>query len=146
MGFLANKQMKEIKDAVGLFMVGNQGKILGVSRKNNPDDMGFPGGKREDDETLEEALIREVEEETKIIVVEPRLFYKVFDGEYNFHVFIAKIDYIPGDLLFEDQNETGVVKWVTFDELKNGTFGSFHVEFEKYVNAVQAELKNYSFI
>ena len=39
-------------------------KILSVSRKDNHNDFGLFGGKLENDETQEEALIREAYEET----------------------------------------------------------------------------------
>jgi 8-oxo-dGTP diphosphatase len=44
------------------------GKILAVSRKNNPNDFGLPGGKLDPGETAKDAIIREIWEETGIVV------------------------------------------------------------------------------
>ena len=51
----------------GLFH--KNGLILAVSRKNNPDDFGLPGGKVDPGETPEQALCREILEETGLEVV-----------------------------------------------------------------------------
>lgn len=46
--------------------------VLAVSRKNNPNDFGLPGGKIDPGETPEGALFREVSEETGLNVGEFR--------------------------------------------------------------------------
>jgi 8-oxo-dGTP pyrophosphatase MutT (NUDIX family) len=50
-------------------LITRKGKILSVSRKNNHQDLGLPGGKIEPGETPVEALHREVLEETGISVL-----------------------------------------------------------------------------
>lgn len=45
----------------------DQGRYLAVSRKDNHDDLGFPGGKIEAGETPEEAIVRELHEETGLL-------------------------------------------------------------------------------
>lgn len=52
---------------VGLLV--QDGKVLAVSRKNNHQDLGLPGGKVDPGETAEEAVCREVEEETGLHVL-----------------------------------------------------------------------------
>jgi 8-oxo-dGTP pyrophosphatase MutT (NUDIX family) len=55
----------------GVVVVIEQGdEVLATSRRNDPDDLGFPGGKREPNETPEETARREAREETGVEVEE----------------------------------------------------------------------------
>lgn len=48
-------------------------KVLLVSRKDSPGDWGFPGGKVEPGESIYNAMVREVEEETGVSIQEAHL-------------------------------------------------------------------------
>ncbi len=58
---------------VALLVHPSDGTLLSVSRKTDHDDLGLPGGKIEPGETPEQALVREVFEETgvRILAFEP---------------------------------------------------------------------------
>lgn len=58
--------MNPIFSVTGLLV--KKGQILVVSRKNNPDDFGLPGGKIDPGETAKGAIIREIWEETGVEV------------------------------------------------------------------------------
>jgi 8-oxo-dGTP diphosphatase len=49
-------------------VTNDQGHYLAVSRKDDHDDLGFPGGKIEPGESPEEAVVRELYEETGLLV------------------------------------------------------------------------------
>ena len=80
------------------------GKILMLKRqsfKPQPNTYGVPAGKVEKGETLKEAIIREVKEETGIDISDKNFkFFKtkyVTYDEYQFiyHCFHCKLDYFP---------------------------------------------------
>jgi 8-oxo-dGTP pyrophosphatase MutT (NUDIX family) len=88
------------------------GLVLAVSRKNDPNDFGLPGGKIDPGETSDQALARELKEETGLEVLAYEGVFedrdRVVGGEprpcKTYRVLAWK-----GDLKTE---EAGVVKWV----------------------------------
>lgn len=67
--------MSKLLSVVGL--MERDGLVLAVSRKGNREDLGLPGGKIEPGESPEEALAREVMEETGVRVVLARGVFEV---------------------------------------------------------------------
>ena len=79
----------------------------------------FPGGKVEDNETLEEAAIREVLEETNVEITNIEWFAEyMVQEEHPFckAVFIANVGYIHDK---SNLFETDGARWLTMDELQN---------------------------
>ncbi len=66
-----------IKFVTALIM-NTEGKVLAVSRRGKPEDLGLPGGKINPGETPEQAIIREAQEETGITLTK---FEFVFDRQ-----------------------------------------------------------------
>src|ERR1035437_3070592 len=58
------EEVESMKKAVCILVYNDDGEILAVSRKNDPNDLGLPGGKVDPGETEEEAVVREMLEET----------------------------------------------------------------------------------
>lgn len=101
-----------MKKAVCALITDISGYILGVSRKDNHLDFGLPGGKVDGDETWEEALIREVKEETGLDVEVLEEIFQREDDEFQVKTFHCKI--VSGKI---SSAETGKVNWITWEEL-----------------------------
>ncbi len=95
-------------------------KILGVSRKDNPNDFGLIGGKVEDNETLPHALQREIYEETGLNIIKGKLVFTRFDDDVMSYTYVCDVE---GEV---KTNESGVVKEVTWEDLFNGSFGDYN--------------------
>lgn len=93
--------------AVGALITDDAGRILLVLRRNDPSagHWSLPGGKVEPGESLEQAVVREVEEETGLVVTvgEPAIQLEIPVGGgrvYEVHDFRAEIrsgELRPGD-------------------------------------------------
>lgn len=105
--------------------------ILGVSRKHDHKDFGLVGGKCEDNETFEECVKREVLEETGLIVTtceeifERSCIYK--NRETIGKTFLCEVE---GEI---HTDEPHIVKWVTWEELFNGSFGEYNKALFKHL-------------
>jgi len=111
--------------------------MLGVSRKDDHDDWGLPGGKVEREETYLQGAVRECLEETGILVVESKL-HEVFRGPAR----------TPGRMMVvfraedwckqsEPREGEGRVAWIHWTDLERGSFGDFHKVFHQAFDAQQ---------
>lgn len=93
--------MKTIR-ACGI--VTNQNEILLLWRKVNSEEyFVFPGGKKEENETLEQTVVREVLEETSIVVKVKEYFYKVITESIETYFYTCS--YISGEPKLGSGNE-----------------------------------------
>lgn len=124
--------MKEVTAAI----IRDGDKIL-ICQRAADDECGmlweFPGGKREGNETLEECIIREINEELeldiKVLGVFTRSIYHFNGNEISFTVFNAEIT--RGELRMNVHNAT---EWATIEELGGYEFMPADIEFvEKLV-------------
>lgn len=106
-----------MKEAV-VAVIRKEGKVLAVSRKDNPEDFGLPGGKVDPGENRLVALSREVLEETGLhITASVEVFVRF---EENFKVTAYEVE--VRDFNTETE-EDGILAWKTEEELS--TQGSF---------------------
>lgn len=120
------------KYAVCALVQNSEGLILGVSRKDDHTAFGIPGGKVEDNETVLEALHREMLEETgyHIIVENDPVFISDVDG-YTTATFKIIID---TKHTRQPVTETGLVEYVSKETLLNGPFGLYNKHLFEFFN------------
>ena len=105
------------KDHAQVVILNDKGEICLVSRKEDHEDFGLPGGKLEKGESFEEAAIREVKEETGLDIKNLELIFAMHRKGRMGHTFIAEYS---GEL---GTDEDHVVKWGTMEEAIEGKFG-----------------------
>lgn len=98
--------------SVAAFILNTEGQLLAVSRKDDHEDFGMPGGKVEPGETLEEAICREVLEETglKLHRIQEVFVYPCAGSDA--HTFrVLAYEGVPKSL------EEGLVGWMEPDRI-----------------------------
>ena len=103
-------------------LINPEGLILGVSRKDDHNSMGLPGGKMdpEDDNDPTTTAIRETKEETGLDISELQLIFAIHKSGNMGYTYLAKYS---GEI---EHDEPHVVKWVPFQVLINGSFGRYN--------------------
>lgn len=94
-------------------------RVLAVSRKDDPEDFGLPGGKVEEGETFRKTARRETVEETGLRISNLEKIFEMTDDGHDYHTVTFTCDY-EGEI---GSDEAGVVKWVEPETLFEGTFG-----------------------
>lgn len=123
---------QDAKQAACCLIVGHDGTILCVSRKDDPTAWGMPGGKVDPGETPEQAASRELYEETGLTA---KGLHKVFSqkDKQGFVTTTFACEVEDGEI---NTNESGVIKWVHPSALVDPT----HSPFADYNKALFARL------
>ena len=109
------------------------GKVLGVSRKTDPNDFGLPGGKVDEGETLYDAMVREVKEETGLTVLKAKPLF--FREDTDFVAVVYLVEQYYGEI---STDEAGAVKWIDFEVLKQGSFGDYNTMLEQQIQFLKS--------
>lgn len=108
-----------------LAIVQKGGLLLSISRENDFEDFGLPGGKLEEGENWLAGLVREVREETGAEVISATLVHEGYsDDRHLVRVYACKLEEYPETF---PENPEGVVKWAKPSELVKGCFRRFNL-------------------
>lgn len=119
---------QKLRAAICLIM-SDDGMILAVSRKDNPNDFGLPGGKIDFHETAEEAAKRELWEETGLTATSLiKVFVHTDADQYETTTFLCDAE---GEI---KTDECGVIRWVKPSVLLQGCFASYNKKLFKHLN------------
>lgn len=101
------KEKQSAKQAACCLITKSDGRVLAVSRRDDPTMWGLPGGKVDAGETPEQAAARELQEETGLIAHDLNLVITQTDSQgYETSTFACKVD---GEI---GTDEEGLIRWV----------------------------------
>lgn len=130
---------EDIKIAVQVVLLNDKGEVLAVSRKNNHNDFGLVGGKRDpEDESNTDAAIRECKEETGLDISNLRMVFSMHKDNYMGYTYLA--DY-SGEIDYDKEKEPHIVKWTGFKTIMGGSFGKWNTLVAESLMSMGVEIK-----
>lgn len=116
-------------------IVNKDDKILMVKRAKKEEDLlwVFPGGKIEDNETSEEACIREVNEETGLNVSVLGLIGERVHPNTGIKIFYYLCKYESGEIEILDENEILEISFKTKEEFERDVKTDVFEPVKKYI-------------
>ena len=125
---------KKVRKAVRTFLINDNNIVVTkYNTKINLDFYDIPGGKIEENETSEQASIREFKEETGITIISQKMIGHAIieypERIFDFDIFI--VEKFEGDPLNFEENDS---MWMSIDELLSKDKKIPSVEIVKYLD------------
>lgn len=110
------------------------GFYLSVSRKDDPNKIGFIGGKVDKHEDTKSALIREAYEETGLhVAIEDHLPFIDTDGDFTVSCYMLRLLDIPHEQI--EEHETGIIRIASKIQLcKASPYGKYNTQAFEWFN------------
>jgi len=126
-----------VNKSAQVILINPEGYVLGVSRKDDHNDFGLPGGKMdpEDNDDPKITAVRETKEETGLDITNLRLIFAIHKDGFMGYTYLA--DY-SGNI---EHNEPHVVKWQPMEVLVNGRFGKYNKLVSESLNDMKIAYK-----
>ena len=108
-----------------VLVAGEDGTLLSVSRKDDHNDFGLPGGKVDEGETVEQCIIREVREETGLELVNIKFQFigECLDKKNGLKPCAVYTGNVRGEINY---TEPHIVKYNKPSVIVKGSFGEFN--------------------
>ena len=108
-----------MKDMTAALIIENKKILLVHNTKNNGLRIEPPGGKREDDENLEDCVIREVKEELGVIIEPDKLFgvYETRSPEGSFKVYMYFSAIKEGEPRIMEPDKVSKFGWYSYQDM-----------------------------
>lgn len=119
-------EISNTQSTVRILILRNNGKFLCVQNHEEKSKIGFPGGGIEPGETIEDAAVRELWEETGLIVEDLSLVDVDFFMDKRVFTFFASK--YGGKLRSSQEGKTG---WCSSETLTSGFYGEFYARLLK---------------
>lgn len=141
---------KIIKAGVGVLIFNEKGELLLGRRFINAVDTGglyepgswnCPGGKQEYEETIVEAAIREVKEETNLDISDVEVFGAsddIEDGKHFVNVHLIAKSY-SGELKVMEPEKIDIWQWFPMDKLPENLYSSSRETINFYLKNIKKE-------
>lgn len=126
-----------IENTVSIFVLREDGKCLAIARRDDPNNFGLVGGKVDKGELLSDAIIRETQEESGLIIREPHAVFtcmatsrRVPNKQYMTTTFIAST--IEGTPKRQPNEPRLVWTWPIMTIF--GSYGEYNEKVIKHLN------------
>ena len=126
-----------VNKSAQVILINPEGYVLGVSRKDDHNDFGLPGGKMdpEDNDDPKITAIRETKEETGLDITDLRLIFAIHKDGFMGYTYLAEYS---GTI---EHDEPHVVKWQPMEVLVNGRFGKYNKLVSESLNDMKIAYK-----